>query len=101
MRLCHPPDGSPSPKYKLLCFRTTKKICKEKNALAFNWDRLCHLVLCLRLIPFHLERHSRQSQLTTLETTMIVTRVAKIVNYDCNTFIAQATESPKLHQSRD
>jgi hypothetical protein len=53
MRLCHPPDGSTSPKYKLLCFITTKKICKEKNALAFNWDRCCHLVLCLRLIPFH------------------------------------------------
>jgi len=24
MRLCHPPDGSTSPKYKL-CFKTTKK----------------------------------------------------------------------------
>jgi len=37
----------------LLCFITTKKICKEKNALAFNRDRCCHVVLCLRLIPFH------------------------------------------------
>jgi hypothetical protein len=53
MRLCQPPDGSTSPKYKLLCFITTKKISKEKNALAFNRDRCCHLVLCLRLIPFH------------------------------------------------
>ncbi len=53
MRLCHPPDGSTSPKYKLLCFITTKFFCKEKNALAFNRDRCCHLVLCLRLIPFH------------------------------------------------
>ncbi len=53
MRLCHQPDGSTSPKYKLLCFIITKKICKEKNALAFNRDRRCHLVLCLRLIPFH------------------------------------------------
>ncbi len=53
MRLCHPPDGSTSPKYKLLCFITTKNVCKENNALAFNWDRCCHLVLCLRLIPFH------------------------------------------------
>ncbi len=34
MRLCHPPDGSTSPKYKLLCFITTKFFCKEKNALA-------------------------------------------------------------------
>jgi len=41
MRLCHPPDGSTSPKYRLLCF------------IAFNRDRCCHLVLCLRLIPFH------------------------------------------------
>jgi hypothetical protein len=24
MRLCHPPDGSTSPKYKFLCFITTK-----------------------------------------------------------------------------
>ncbi len=53
MRLCHPPDGSTSPKYKLLCFITAKKNFKEKNALAFNWDRWCHLVLCLQLIPFH------------------------------------------------
>jgi hypothetical protein len=53
MRLCQPPDGSTSPKYKLLCFITSKKICKEKNALAFNQDRCCHLVLCLQLIPFH------------------------------------------------
>ncbi len=53
MRLCHPPDGSTSPKYKLLCFITTKRICKVKNTLAFNRDRCCHLVLCLQLIPFH------------------------------------------------
>ncbi len=53
MRLCHPPGGSTSPKYKLLCFITSKKKCKEKNALAFNRDRCCHLVLCLQLIPFH------------------------------------------------
>ncbi len=30
MRLCHPSDGSTSPKYKLLCFITTKKIAKSK-----------------------------------------------------------------------
>ncbi len=57
MRLCHPPDGSTSPVYKLLCFITTKKICKEKNALAFTRDRCCHLVICLRLIPFHSIEH--------------------------------------------
>ncbi len=61
IRLCHPPDGSTSPKYKLLCFITTKKICKEKNALAFNRDRCCHLVLCLRLILIH-------SKFTTVKT---------------------------------
>ncbi len=53
MRLCQPPDGNTSPKYKLLCFITTIFFCKEKNTLAFNRDRCCHLVLCLRLIPFH------------------------------------------------
>ncbi len=30
MRLCHPPDGSTSPKYKLLSFITTKKIAKRR-----------------------------------------------------------------------
>ena len=55
MRLCHPPDGSTSPKYKLLCFITTKKILHKKNALAFNRDWCCHLVLCLQLIPFHFD----------------------------------------------
>ncbi len=65
MRLCHPPDGSTSPKYKLLCFITTKKICKEKNALAFNQDRCCHLVLCLRLIPLILEIMSQTFKRTT------------------------------------
>ncbi len=53
MRLCHPPDGSTSPEYKLLCFIATKFFCKDKNTLAFNRDRCCHLVICLRLIPFH------------------------------------------------
>ena len=53
MRLCHPPDGSTSRKYKLLCFITAKINCKEKNALAFNQDRCCHLVLCFWLIPFN------------------------------------------------
>jgi hypothetical protein len=53
MRLCQPPDGNTSPKYKLLCFITTNFFCKEKNAQAFNRDRCCHLLLCLRSIPFH------------------------------------------------
>ncbi len=26
---------------------------KEKKALAFNWDRCCHLSICLQLILFH------------------------------------------------
>ncbi len=52
MRLCHPPYGSTSPKYKLLCFKTAKKIWKEKIT-AFKRERCCHIVLCLRLIPFH------------------------------------------------
>jgi hypothetical protein len=53
MRLCHPPDGITSPKCKLLFFMTTNFFCKEKNALAFNRDRCCHLVFYLQLIPFH------------------------------------------------
>ncbi len=50
--LFHPLDGITNPKYKLLCFLTTN-FCKEKKALAFNWDRCCHLALCLWLILFH------------------------------------------------
>jgi hypothetical protein len=54
MGLHHPLDGITNPKYKLLHFLTTKmKFCKEKNTLAFNWDKCCHLVLCLWLISFH------------------------------------------------
>ncbi len=30
MRLCQPPDGNTSPKYKLLCF-ITKKIAKRRT----------------------------------------------------------------------
>ncbi len=26
---------------------------KQKKALAFDWERCCHLVLCLQLIIFH------------------------------------------------
>jgi hypothetical protein len=43
--LYHPPDGINNPKYKLLHFLTTI-FCKELKAVAFNWDRCCHLVLC-------------------------------------------------------
>ncbi len=54
MRRCHPPDDSTSPKYKLLCFKLENNLfCQIKNALAFNRDMCCHLVLCLRLLPFH------------------------------------------------
>jgi hypothetical protein len=45
--LYHPLDGIPNPKYKLLHFLTTKLFRKEKKALAFNWDRCCHLAFCL------------------------------------------------------
>ncbi len=71
MRLCHPPDGSTSPKYKLVCFIKTKKICKEKNALAFNRDRCCHLVLCLRLIPFHSMKKYLKNQAEVLTRPML------------------------------
>jgi hypothetical protein len=50
MGLCHPPDGSTSPKDKLLGFKPPQLI---QNALVFNWDMCCHLALCLQLLPFH------------------------------------------------
>ncbi len=53
MRLCQPPDGSTSPKYKLLHFLTIMIFYQEPNELAFNWDTCCHLVICLQLIASH------------------------------------------------
>ena len=53
MGLDHPLNGITNPKYKLLHFLTTNFFCREKKSLAFNWDRCCHLVLCLQLILFH------------------------------------------------
>ncbi len=52
-RLHHPLDAVNNPEYKLLRFiQLTKFFCKEKKALAFNWDRCCPLALCLWLILF-------------------------------------------------
>jgi hypothetical protein len=34
--LHHPPDGITNPKYKLLCFLTTKFFCKEKKVLVLT-----------------------------------------------------------------
>ena len=53
MRLCQPPDGSTSPKYKLLHFNNNDFFYQELNELAFDWDTCCHLVICLRLIASH------------------------------------------------
>jgi hypothetical protein len=38
----------------MLCFITPNKKISKRKALAFNWDRCCHLVLCLWLTLFHL-----------------------------------------------
>ncbi len=51
--LHHPLDGITNPEYKLLHFKQLILFFKEKKALAFNWDRYCHLALCLQLILFH------------------------------------------------
>ncbi len=50
--LHHPLDGVTNPEYKLLHFIQLTFFCKKKRALAFNWDRCCHLALCLWLILF-------------------------------------------------
>jgi hypothetical protein len=55
-----------SPKYKLLCFKLENNLfCQIKNALAFNRDTCCHLVLCLRLLPFHCNTFSVVPSITT------------------------------------
>jgi hypothetical protein len=45
----------------MLPFLTKKLFCKAKKALAFNWDRCDHLVLCLQLILFHWQCHLKHS----------------------------------------
>jgi hypothetical protein len=59
MGLYHPLDGVTNPKYKLLRFLTTIFFHKQNEALAFNRDRCCHLVLCLQLILFHCHEHHK------------------------------------------
>jgi hypothetical protein len=46
MGLYHPLDGDSNLKYKLLGFLTPNKKISKGKALAFNWDRCCHLALC-------------------------------------------------------
>jgi hypothetical protein len=58
MRLCHRPDGSTSPKYKLLCLYHLNLFYQIQAALVFNRDTCCHLVLCLWLLPFHCKSSS-------------------------------------------
>ncbi len=52
MGLYHPLDGITNLKYKLFYFLTTIEKISKRKALAFNWDRCCHLAICLRLILF-------------------------------------------------
>ncbi len=53
MGLYHPLDGVNNLKYKLFYFLTPNKKISNRKALAFNRDRCCHLVICLRLILLH------------------------------------------------
>jgi hypothetical protein len=72
MRLHQSPDGITNPKNKLLCFITAKYIlCKEKNALAFNWDRCCYLAFCLQLIPFHRVKGFHSGRLWPYSQTLV------------------------------
>ncbi len=53
MGLYHPLDGVANLKYKLQYFLSSNKKNSKRKALTFNWDRCCHLVICLWLIFFH------------------------------------------------
>jgi hypothetical protein len=59
--LYHPLDDITNPKCKLLHFFTITFFNKEKKALAFNRDRCCHLVLCLRLIMGKAKAYPRKA----------------------------------------
>ncbi len=43
----------PIPSISCSVSKQQKKICKEKKAQAFYWDKCCHLAICLWLILFH------------------------------------------------
>jgi hypothetical protein len=53
MGLYHALDGVTNLKYKLLYFLTPNKKITKRKAPAFNWDRCCHLAICLQLIHFY------------------------------------------------
>ena len=75
MMLCHPPDATTSPKYKLMLFKRNNFFFKEKNALAFNLDRCCQLVLCLWFITFHyrlFEKNMINDKVTDISGTVTV-----------------------------
>ncbi len=53
MRLCHPPEAVPIPSISCCVSNHHNLFYQIQNALAFNRDTCCHLVLCLQLLPFH------------------------------------------------
>jgi hypothetical protein len=57
MRLHHSQDGSTYSGYKGMCFvYISQCFHEEQNALAFNQDKWCHLVLCLQMMLLHFHR---------------------------------------------
>ncbi len=74
--LYHPLDGITNLKYKLLCFLTPNKKISKRKALAFNWDRCCHLELCLQLILFHYLK-----TFCIYKTFMIILKVGMHIKY--------------------
>ncbi len=48
----------------------TLVFCKEQNALAFNWDTLCQLALCLHMILIHLSQEATCQSLQVVKVIL-------------------------------
>ncbi len=81
--------------------------CNDKNALAFNWDRCCHLAICLQLIlldqlkllkPTKLKGHSHYNVLGNLNFPIrLVQRKLKRESLNCMFSLFLSLVTGQLH----
>ncbi len=61
-----------------------------QNALAFNWDKCCHLVPCLQLLPFHYFVPGKLFRPSLMFAGKVRDKrsslLRKVVTYDCKEF---------------
>jgi hypothetical protein len=57
-----------------------------QNALAFNWNTCCHLVLCLQLLPFHFMTSWKRTGLVFTRLFLCNLRLCSIVFFPAKPF---------------